>query len=232
MFKRHVSFANGVSLMALFVALGGSSYAAIKLGTGTVKARNIASNAVSSRKVKDHSLLARDFRAGQLPAGERGLAGAPGSDGSDGRPGAPGAAGSALGYALIRKCGGSDSGCDNGYRVDEANSHGVDNDHFHHPVTGVFCLNNNLEFNQNASIKLVSKNVTATVGESSVPMFAQATSALAPSGDFSKPDVGADCPHATDHFGPNNAKIKVYGLNAGGSALQLADPDEIFVVFN
>ena len=42
---------------------------------GTVQLRN---GAVTAAKVKAHSLLARNFKHGQLPAGPRGLPGAPG----------------------------------------------------------------------------------------------------------------------------------------------------------
>ena len=68
-----------VALLALFIALAGTSYAAIKLpansvGTKTIKngaihRADLATNAVDSARVADHTLLARDFKAGQLPAG-------------------------------------------------------------------------------------------------------------------------------------------------------------------
>ena len=56
-----------MAYLALFVALGGTSYAAVKLSRGSVKQQHIARGAVTSPKVKDRSLLARDFRPGQLP---------------------------------------------------------------------------------------------------------------------------------------------------------------------
>ena len=68
-----------VALLALFVALAGTSYAAIKLpansvGTKTIKNGaihrvDLAANAVDSARVADHTLRARDFKASQLPAG-------------------------------------------------------------------------------------------------------------------------------------------------------------------
>lgn len=63
---------NGVAYLALFVALGGTSYAAVKLGKNAVKGKNIAANAVTSPKVKNHSLKAVDFKARELPAGAQG----------------------------------------------------------------------------------------------------------------------------------------------------------------
>jgi hypothetical protein len=74
---------HAVAYVALFVALGGTSYAAAKL----------PANSVSSATVKDRSLLAKDFRAGQLPAGERGPAGPAGAPGTSGAAGATGPAG-------------------------------------------------------------------------------------------------------------------------------------------
>ena len=88
-----LSFANVVALMALFVALGGTSVAAVALKKNSVKSKHIAKNAVTSAKVKDASLKARDFGAGQLPTGAQGpqgSTGSPGAAGSNGGPGAPG----------------------------------------------------------------------------------------------------------------------------------------------
>jgi hypothetical protein len=85
--------ANVVGYLALFVALGGTSYAAIRLPTNSVKAAQIASGAVRSAEVKDRSLLAKDFKLGQLPGGARGPAGTPGAPGAPGPKGDIGAAG-------------------------------------------------------------------------------------------------------------------------------------------
>ena len=43
-----LTFANVVSLLALFVALGGTSVAAVSLTRNSVKGRHIASNAVTA----------------------------------------------------------------------------------------------------------------------------------------------------------------------------------------
>jgi hypothetical protein len=82
--------ANVVAFLALFVAIGGISWAAIKLPKNSVGAAQIKKNAVRSADVKNRSLLARDFKAGQLPAGAMG---APGPQGPQGIPGAQGPAG-------------------------------------------------------------------------------------------------------------------------------------------
>jgi hypothetical protein len=86
-------YANVTATMALIVSLGGTSYAAIKLPKDSVGANQLRADAVSSSKVKDASLLSKDFKAGQLPAGPHGPAGAPGAPGSKGDTGAPGAPG-------------------------------------------------------------------------------------------------------------------------------------------
>ncbi len=87
-------YANVTSTMALVVALGGTSYAAITLPANSVGSKqikkngvassDIRSNAVTSPKVKDGSLLAKDFKAGQLPAGPRGATGPAGPAGAVG----------------------------------------------------------------------------------------------------------------------------------------------------
>jgi hypothetical protein len=93
-FRRH-----HVALLALFLAVGGTSYAAAKLPTnsvatkqiknGQVKAADLGKSSITSPKVKDGSLKARDFAFGQLPAGPAGPAGPSGADGKPGADGAP-----------------------------------------------------------------------------------------------------------------------------------------------
>ncbi len=88
-----LSYANVVATIALFVALGGGAYAAVNLPKNSVGSKQIKPNAIDSSKVKDRSLLSKDFKAGQLPAGPQGLQGAPGPQGPQGAPGAKGDAG-------------------------------------------------------------------------------------------------------------------------------------------
>ena len=81
-----------VALLALFVALGGTGYAALKLPKnsvsskqirkGAVRNADIASNAVTGAKVKRGSLDDTDFKAGALPKGPQGSQGASGAAGS------------------------------------------------------------------------------------------------------------------------------------------------------
>ena len=65
-----------VALLALFISMGGGSYAAINLGKNSVGTKQIKGDAVTSEKVKDGTLLANDFKVGQLEAGSQGPTGA------------------------------------------------------------------------------------------------------------------------------------------------------------
>jgi hypothetical protein len=82
-----------VAYLALFAALGGTTYAATQLPRNSVGPRQIQAGAVSSAKVLDHSLTAADFRDGSLPSGQRGTTGPTGPIGPAGRDGHDGATG-------------------------------------------------------------------------------------------------------------------------------------------
>ncbi len=86
----HLTYANVTATLALFVALSGSAYAAIKLPANSVGTPQLRDKAVTSPKVLDGSLLAADFKAGQLPAGQRGPAGPAGPAGPQGPSGTAG----------------------------------------------------------------------------------------------------------------------------------------------
>jgi hypothetical protein len=97
--RSHLTYANVLSTLCLFLLLGGAAYAATGLSKDSVGSREItagavrnaelADNAVTSPKVKDGSLLEADFAPGQLPAGPKGEPGAPGADGARGADGSP-----------------------------------------------------------------------------------------------------------------------------------------------
>jgi hypothetical protein len=106
-----------VGLLALFVALGGTSYAAVQLPRNSVGTKQLKNGAVTASKVKDGSLRSEDFKAGQLPrgapgpkgdsgpigaTGATGPGGPQGQPGVDGAPGEPGFDGSALAFATVR----------------------------------------------------------------------------------------------------------------------------------
>ena len=86
--RPRLSYANVVASLALFVALGGTSYAAL-----TITGKDVKDSSLTGKDVKDASLLSKDFRAGQLPAGPQGPAGAQGEQGPAGPQGAKGETG-------------------------------------------------------------------------------------------------------------------------------------------
>lgn len=69
-----------LGLIAIFIALGGTAYAAT-LPRNSVGTAQLKENAVVTKKVKDRSLLARDFKRGQLPRGVQGETGPAGPAG-------------------------------------------------------------------------------------------------------------------------------------------------------
>jgi|SRR5690349_3381979 len=83
-----------IACFALLVVLGGTGYAAVQA---------LPRNSVTSVQVKDHSLLARDFKSGQLPRGAPGPAGPAGPQGPAGPAGSSGAGAR---WALVRPDGG------------------------------------------------------------------------------------------------------------------------------
>src|SRR3954468_16628757 len=92
-----LSYANVVSSICLFIVLGGSAYAATQI-TG----KQIKDNTVSSADIKNKSLVAGDFKPGQLssagvgapgpqgPKGDAGPQGPKGDTGAKGDAGEPG----------------------------------------------------------------------------------------------------------------------------------------------
>jgi hypothetical protein len=88
--RHHITYANVVATLALFIALGGASYAAVRLPAHSVGAKQLKRGAVTSSKVRDGGLLAKDFKKGQLPRGAVGPTGATGAIGASGLQGLQG----------------------------------------------------------------------------------------------------------------------------------------------
>jgi hypothetical protein len=103
-FRRRLTYANVMATIAVFVAVGGSSYAALRVGSkqivnNSVRSADIRNNDVRGKDVRNNTLtgadvrdlasgdvtngglLAEDFAPGQLPAGPPGP---PGRDGVNG----------------------------------------------------------------------------------------------------------------------------------------------------
>jgi hypothetical protein len=85
--RSRLTYANVIATLALFIALGGGAYAALKLPKNSVGSAQIKTGAVNSSKVQNGSLLPLDFKAGQLPAGAQGPQGIPGQQGAKGDTG-------------------------------------------------------------------------------------------------------------------------------------------------
>jgi hypothetical protein len=76
--RRHLTYANVMATIGVFLALGGASYAAITLPKNSVGSKQIKDGAVASADIKNHSIKAGDFKGGlpQGPKGDRGPAAA------------------------------------------------------------------------------------------------------------------------------------------------------------
>lgn len=144
-----------VAVIALFVALGGSGYAAVKINGKDIANRSISGkklrkSAVTSREVRNGSLRAGDFKRGQLREGREGPPGPKGEDGEpgeEGLPGEDGEPGSALAYVRVSKTGDVDAS--------DSKNFPVGNVHRGLPDSGTYCLRG-LRFSPN--------NVVATLG--------------------------------------------------------------------
>ena len=99
---RRISPSLVISVVALFVALGGTSYAALKITgknvkDGSLTTKDIKDNSLTSGDVRNGTLRVRDFRSGELAKAP----GARGPAGPAGPAGAAGAAGSAIAFARV-----------------------------------------------------------------------------------------------------------------------------------
>jgi hypothetical protein len=90
--RTRVTYANVMATIAVFIALGGSSYAAVKVTgknvkDGSLTGKDVKNSALTGVDVKNGSLLAADFGGGQLPAGPQGPKGDTGAKGDKGDKG-------------------------------------------------------------------------------------------------------------------------------------------------
>ena len=156
-----------IASIALAVALGGTSWAAVSLPRNSVGALQLRNDSVTSSKVRDATLLAKDFRRGQLPAGPQGPQGERGPDGPTGTrgPAGPaGPAGTARAYGLVSAAG----------VLDAAKSKGVAG--VTHPAFGTYCIT------LASGIDAATTDVLATIDYSGTPtrnMTAERRDALA-----------------------------------------------------
>ena len=107
--RDRLTFANAMSLVAVFVALGGSAWAVTANSIGSrqlkpnaVRTGDVAPDAITSAKVDDGSLLRADFAASELPQGPQGAQGPQGPQGSQGPQGVQGPPG-VSGYEIVQE---------------------------------------------------------------------------------------------------------------------------------
>lgn len=113
-----------MSAIALFVSLGGISYAAATIGSSQLKDNSVASKDIKNRTIKTRDINRRTIRSLR---GRRGETGARGATGATGATGAPG---TALAYARINADG----------TVDQARSKNIPPASVTHPADGVYCF--------------------------------------------------------------------------------------------
>jgi hypothetical protein len=148
-----------MATIAVFVALGGSSYAALvvtgknvrnnslttqdirnnslttqDIRNNSLTTEDVRNNSLTTSDVRNRSLLSEDFKPGQLPAGPAGRTGAQGPQGD---PGAPGTA-----RAFVHVIDGPAVTA----TVDVANSKGVSAANITHTETGAFYCFHDLGF--------------------------------------------------------------------------------------
>lgn len=75
MIRDRLSYANVMATVAVFLALGGGAYAALRVPKNSVGSRQLKKNSVNSSKVKDGTLTGNDFKKGSIGATQLGLLG-------------------------------------------------------------------------------------------------------------------------------------------------------------
>ena len=152
---RRPSHATAVAYLALFLALGGTSYA---VATGAIGTREVKDNSLRSADIHNNTIRGSDIRNGAItradlvpglaPRGPRGLPGRPGTQGPQGLPGAPGEPGSAVAYARVRGDG----------TVDTSLSKGIAQANVSKPAgNGIYCFRN-LAFTPQSVVATIEYN--------------------------------------------------------------------------
>ena len=89
--RLHLTYANVIATLALFIALGGSAYAAAKLTGDDIKNRSLTAEDIkrgtlTGTEIKNHSLRSREFAPGVLLQGAKGDKGEKGERGTRATP--------------------------------------------------------------------------------------------------------------------------------------------------
>jgi hypothetical protein len=90
--RSHLTYSNVIATLALFIALGGSAYAAAKLTGDDIKDRSLTAEDIkrgtlTGAEIKNHSLRSREFAPGVLLQGAKGDKGDRGDKGDKGDTG-------------------------------------------------------------------------------------------------------------------------------------------------
>jgi hypothetical protein len=73
-FRKHLSYSNVIATAALFIALGGTSYAVLRVGSrevvnNSLRSVDVRNNSLRSRDIRDRTLRARDVKPEALGGG-------------------------------------------------------------------------------------------------------------------------------------------------------------------
>jgi hypothetical protein len=99
-----LTYANVVATLALFIALGGSSYAAIKLPRNSVGSDQIKTSAIHTGEIRDRTIRLQDIST-SARSSLRGQAGSQGATGAQG-PAGPAGASAVKHFAAVTSAGG------------------------------------------------------------------------------------------------------------------------------
>lgn len=225
--KRRPNVATVLALIALFVALGGTSLGAPVRDAATSLAHRVTdalhtshhAEATARRALKESRQAVATANAANAKTGATGPQGPTGATGATGAAGRPGAQGSALGYAALEYCPGPNQCLDQdqaGWYAPDDDALGVDNTaNFEYRNPGVFCFH---------ALPFHAHNVVANIGPSATPYIVQATV-----GTTDHPITNPPCP--TSGADDQNAVVEVRDPSTGN----LVDPDHavrLMIAFN
>jgi hypothetical protein len=145
-----------IAYVALFAALGGTSYAAASLPRNSVGTTQLRNSAVTSAKVRNGSLTSSDFKAGTLLTGPAGAPGAPGPQG-------PAGGGAAIGFANVSQAGIPDPGT----------SVGIGAANIIHNVQGGYCFTGLPGTMHNVQVTAQNGFNGAVIGNATLGVFGQ-----------------------------------------------------------
>jgi hypothetical protein len=214
--KARLTFANVVALLALFLALGGTSFGrdtTTSAVSGVKKALGLSKKA--DRNSRKALTLAR--RAERNATAALAKAG-PGPSGAAGSPGLTGSAGSAVAYAAVEYCASGD--CEDqpsvGWFAPDDEALAVDNTvNFSNPSPGVFCFRN---------LPPAVHNVTVSMAPSPRTYIMQGRA-----GTLDDP-IGSPC--SPSGGVQHNAIVEIRNPASPATLIDPDTADKIFVVFN